>query len=65
SLPPPPKLDEMIFIANKLSEPFSFVRIDMFSLNSKIRVGEITNLPDSGLGKFFPSEVEYDLGKFF
>ncbi len=65
SIPSPPKLDEMIFIASKLSEPFCFVRIDMFSLNNKIRVGEITNLPESGLGKFFPSEVEYELGKFF
>ena len=55
----------MIFVANKLSERFNFVRIDMYSILGEIRVGEITNLPHGGLERLYPIDAEYELGKFF
>ncbi len=59
----PPKLDEMIDIASKLSKPFPFVRVDLYSVNNSIYFGELTFTPANGLETFDPPEVDYQLGK--
>jgi len=38
----PINLSEMILIAKKLSEGFTYVRVDLYSLNNKIYFGELT-----------------------
>lgn len=38
----PENLDEMIFVAEKLSAKFKTVRVDMYRCNGKIYIGEIT-----------------------
>lgn len=44
----PKNLDEMLRIAQKLSEDFVFARIDLYNIGGKIYFGEITLTPNSG-----------------
>ena len=44
----PEKLDEMLKIAEKLSEKFPFVRVDLYCVNAKIYFGELTFFHGSG-----------------
>jgi hypothetical protein len=60
---------EVIYVVQKLSFSFPFIRIDMFlspDENGKlrIRVGEITNLPAWGSGVFDPVTFDYLAGAF-
>ena len=49
TLPRPKTLDEMFAYADKLSEPFPFVRVDLYSLGMQIRFGELTFTPSAAL----------------
>lgn len=57
--PKPHNIDQMYAIAQKLSNGLDFVRIDLYSDNTKVLFGEMTNYPDNGRKIFDP--VEYDL----
>ncbi len=59
----PIKLDEMINVAEKLSEKMSFLRVDMYSIKDKFYVGELTLYPGSGFIEFNPQNVDFELGK--
>ena len=48
----PEKLNEMISLAQKLSEGFAFVRVDFYYINNIIYFGELTFTPQSGIGKW-------------
>jgi len=61
--PRPDNFDEMLQIAEKLSEGFDFVRIDLYNVNGKIYFGEMTHYPASGSGVIEPVEYDYELGK--
>jgi len=54
----PKMLKSMINIAEKLSCRFEFIRIDLYSNENKILVGEITNCHGSANEKFFPTSSE-------
>ncbi|WP_075352597.1 ATP-grasp fold amidoligase family protein [Algoriphagus marinus] len=43
-----PLLDQMKEIAEKLASPFEFVRVDLYSIGTRIFFGEITQYPGSG-----------------
>jgi lipopolysaccharide biosynthesis glycosyltransferase len=58
----PENYNEMLRISSILSEPFSFVRVDFFEVDSKLYVGELTFTPMSGMGKFNPPEYDLILG---
>ena len=58
----PAKLDEMIMIAEKLSNGILFSRIDVYAVNQKVYFGEITFFPSSGIGRFSPSNWDKELG---
>lgn len=58
----PEKLNEMLSIAEKLSKPFPFSRIDLYNIGSKIIFGEITFYPDAGFATFEPSEIDQIMG---
>lgn len=60
-IPKPPNLDEMIYIAKKLSEDFVFARIDLYNINGKIYFGEITLSPNSG----FDPDIKYETDLMF
>lgn len=61
-LPPPERLEEMKTIAGKLSEPFPFVRVDMYAIDGKLYVGEMTFFPAAGFFPFTPPEWDRKFG---
>jgi len=59
----PSNHDEMVTIGEVLGKYFDFVRIDFYSINNKIYIGELTHYPNSGRRKFNPVEFDFELGK--
>lgn len=60
----PVNLNKMIGIAEDLAEPFPFVRVDFYEVNSKIIFGEMTFYPKSGLPDFIPQDYDNVLGNY-
>ena len=61
--PKPDNLDQMIWLAEKLSEGFPFVRVDFYRLNDgSIRFGEMTFTPATGTMAWYPPEANKMLG---
>ena len=62
-VPSKPKcFDKMVELAEKLSKPFPFVRIDFYEVGSSIALGEMTFYPAGGLKPFYPEKWDYELG---
>lgn len=61
----PKNYEIMLALAEKLSKPFDYVRVDLYELNGKIYFGELTHYPDSGILKFEPSSFDFELGKYW
>lgn len=59
-LPKPAQFDEMKKLAEKLSAPFPYVRVDFYNPPNKIIFGELTFFPGSGLLPLIPQENKYD-----
>ena len=53
----PKNLQDMFEAAEKLSQPFPFVRVDFYNCNGKALFGEMTFTPAAGV---FTSETEVD-----
>lgn len=60
----PVNIEEMISIAEKLSEGFNFVRVDLYNVDGKIYFGEMTFYPASGFGIFTSKDADVQLGKW-
>jgi hypothetical protein len=54
----PKTLGIMLELATKLSRPVSFVRVDFYTEDDKLFVGEITNLNGAANGRILPSSQE-------
>ena len=61
----PENYEKMLKLAEKLSTPFDFVRVDFYNLQGKIFIGELTHYPASGTGIFGKSSYAFELGKFW
>ena len=61
----PPNLDEMIGIAERLGEPFDFVRVDLYSTGMRIYFGELTNYPISGRARIEPLKFDFEFGSYW
>lgn len=61
-LPKPQKLNEMINIAEKLSEDFPSVRVDFYYFDEKIYFGELTFYHASGYQEIRPYEFAKQMG---
>ena len=59
---PPKSLEDMIKIAEELSDNLVFVRVDMYVVNEEIYFGEFAFYPGSGLKPFIPVEFDFMLG---
>ncbi len=59
----PVQLKKMCDIASELSNGIPHVRIDLYSIESKIYFGELTFYHGSGVERFYPKELEYKLGE--
>lgn len=53
----PIKYDEMIEIAERLSEGFPYVRVDLYNVKEKIYFGELTFTPAAGVTKYNTQEA--------
>jgi hypothetical protein len=57
-IPRPTNLEEMLDVASRLSASFWFVRIDLYSNDKEVYVGEITHCADNADGRFMPPTAE-------
>ena len=55
----------MLQCAEKLSEVFPHVRVDMYNVEGKVIFGELTFYDGSGYMSFTPDEFDYILGTDF
>ena len=60
-----PNREELIELAEKLSQPFDFVRVDLYNLPDDILFSELTFHSGGGLVPFEPKEFDYRFGEFF
>lgn len=58
----PGNFAEMLEIARKLCKPFPFVRIDLYNVNARIYVGEMTFHPGCGYESFYPEDWNVKVG---
>jgi hypothetical protein len=61
-VPAPPRLAEMITLAETLAAAFLYVRVDFYNLGSDVRFGELTFHPESGFGRFEPARWDRAFG---
>ncbi|MBN2395833.1 MAG: hypothetical protein JXC36_05135 [Candidatus Atribacteria bacterium] len=55
----------MMELAEKLSQPFDYIRVDLYNMNGEIYFGELTNYPTSGMGQYDPRSFDYKLGEYW
>lgn len=60
----PNKLEEMIFICEKLSSKFPFVRVDLYYAENKIYFGELTFTPNNGMESIYPLEKDLEIASW-
>jgi len=58
----PNNLDSMCLLAEKLSMPFDYIRVDLYSIGKRIYFGEFTNYPTSGQAFVKPVSFDFELG---
>lgn len=63
ALDAPINLGKMISLAQKLSNGLDFIRVDLYSLETQVIVGEMTNYPENGFGNFDPPEYDLVFGE--
>ena len=59
----PDNYDEMLFVAEKLSEDLPFCRVDLYNVDGKIYFGEMTMTPATGLLFHFTDEFLTEQGR--
>ena len=60
--PKPAQLPELLDCAARLAEGFPFMRADFYVVGGNVVFGEMAFTPDSGLNKFYPSEMDRTFG---
>lgn len=61
--PKPGRWVEGIELAEELSKPFNFLRVDLYLMKDQVYVGELTNFPHSGFAGFQPEEADLFYGE--
>lgn len=61
-IPVPQNFIEMIAIAERLAESFSYIRVDLYNINGKVYFGELTQHHGSGFEPILPEELDYYYG---
>jgi len=59
----PNNYDEMLKVAESLAQGFDFIRVDLYSVDSRIYLGELTCYPAGGMAPFIPKEYDFIFGK--
>jgi hypothetical protein len=60
----PKVLEELLSVAEKLSQDFPYVRVDLYIANNQIYFGELTFRPYGGFMKFVPESFDLELGNY-
>ncbi len=63
TIPKPKCLDEMLYVARKLSSQFPFLRVDLYEVDNKVYVGEMSFTPASGFNAYY-KEWDYKIGEW-
>jgi hypothetical protein len=63
--PRPESLQEMMWIAETLGEGFPFVRVDLYEVDGRPFVGELTFTPSAGFHTLDPDHADFELGKLW
>lgn len=58
----PPRYNEMVEYARKLSKPFKHVRVDMYNCDGKIVFGELSFSKGAGFDRISPFSFDVELG---
>lgn len=58
----PHNFEEMVRIAEVLASEFDFIRVDMYSVDSRVYFSELTPYPGGVATKFLPERQDYILG---
>ena len=53
----------MIELADTLSQPFPFLRVDFYDINGKICIGEMTFYSGGGFSHIYPAEYDRKIGE--
>lgn len=61
----PVGLEKMLEIANRFAKDFPFIRVDFYSINGHVYVGELTFYPWSGCVQFTPDSFDFEMGDLF
>lgn len=60
----PENFEDMVAIADKLSEGYPHLRVDLYSVNGKIYFGELTFFAANGMAPFDPEEWDVIFGEW-
>lgn len=60
----PQILDELISVAERLAQPFPFVRVDLYQYEGKVLFGELTFTPMGGLNTYINSIGQWLMGSY-
>jgi len=63
--PRPESLQTMMWLAETLGEGFRFVRVDLYEIDGRPYVGELTFTPSAGFHTLAPDRVDFDLGRLW
>lgn len=58
----PKKFREMVKLVEELSQPFPFVRVDLYIFKERIYFGELTFTPGNGMYDIKPNKADRELG---
>ena len=61
-IPRPEKLPAMMELARRLAVGLDYIRIDFYVVDGAIFLGEMTNYPARGRGRFWPQSYDFELG---
>ena len=64
-MPKPDNLDEMIRVAESLSQGFPELRVDLYNVQGKVYFGELTFTSQGGFMDFYTPEFNLELGSKF
>lgn len=65
ALPKPPNYERMVEVAERLSEGFPHVRVDLYNVMGKVYFGELTFYDGSGYMQYSPDSFDFDMGEKF
>jgi hypothetical protein len=61
----PKNLDAILELCARLAAPFSYIRVDLYTDEKRIYIGELTNMPAAGHLHFRPLEADENGGLLF